>query len=158
MPSFDIFFFSQSVSLSLKNKKDLKKCLVQLLNCEKIIFSSGEVNVIFCDDRYLSDLNQRYLNHQTLTDVITFDYSSGSRVNGDIFISIERVKDNAKKFSQIFLTELTRVIIHGFLHLCGYNDKLAEDKYVMTQKEDFYLEVFWKIVNEKNDKKSQTGV
>jgi rRNA maturation RNase YbeY len=98
------------------------------------------VNVIFCSDSFLLDLNKHYLNHDTYTDILTFDYSDAStNVSGDIFISIDRVKENAKQFKTTFLQELHRVIIHGFLHLAGYKDKTRPEQQLMRSKEDIYL-------------------
>ncbi|MBL6872740.1 MAG: rRNA maturation RNase YbeY, partial [Flavobacteriales bacterium] len=87
----------------------------------------------------LLEKNQTFLNHDTLTDIITFDYSDENGIGGDIFISIDRVKENARKFAVPFDTELRRVMIHGVLHLIGYNDKSDEEKELMREKEDFYL-------------------
>ena len=102
-------------------------------------FEEGEVNYIFCSDDYLLKLNIKHLNHNTLTDVISFDYSIGKLISGDIFISIERVIENAQSFEVSFNDELHRVMIHGILHYCGYKDKLKEDKVMMRNKENFYL-------------------
>lgn len=102
-------------------------------------FETGEINYIFCDDDYLHKLNVEFLSHDTLTDIISFDYTMGKLVSGDIFISIERVKDNAKDLQIDFETELSRVIIHGVLHYCGYKDKTVDEAKVMRGKEDFYL-------------------
>ncbi len=99
----------------------------------------GEINYIFCDDEYLLEKNQTYLNHDTYTDIITFDYSKENSVSGDIFISIERLKENARKFAVPFDTELRRVMIHGVLHLIGYKDKSDKEKKLMREKEEFYL-------------------
>lgn len=99
----------------------------------------GELNIIFCSDEYLIKINQRYLNHDYFTDVITFDYSIGGTIDGDIFISVDRLKDNAKKLSTNLITETYRIIIHGLLHLLGYDDKTKELKKVMTRLEDEYL-------------------
>ena len=99
----------------------------------------GEINYIFCDDDYLLEKNQTYLNHDTYTDIITFDYSEENSVSGDIFISIERLKENARKFAVPFDTELRRVMIHGVLHLIGYKDESDKEKKLMREKEDFYL-------------------
>ncbi|WP_066223066.1 rRNA maturation RNase YbeY [Formosa haliotis] len=99
----------------------------------------GEINYIFCDDDYLHKLNVEFLDHDTLTDVISFDYSVGKELHGDIYISVERVKDNASDFGTDFVDELNRVIIHGVLHYCGYKDKSDEDAKQMRSKEDFYL-------------------
>ena len=101
--------------------------------------SQGEINYIFCDDEYLHKLNVEFLHHDTLTDIISFDYSIGKIVHGDIFISVERVADNAQDFKVTFEEELARVIIHGILHLCGYKDKTDEDAQVMRLKENHYL-------------------
>ena len=99
----------------------------------------GEINYIFCDDQYLLKKNQKYLQHDSLTDIITFDYTEENRLSADIFISIERIKENAITFAVPFETELRRVIIHGVLHLMGYKDKSEEDAQTMRSKENFYL-------------------
>lgn len=99
----------------------------------------GEINYIFCDDKYLLKKNIKYLKHNTLTDIISFDYSLGDVISGDIFISIERVEENAKDLSIEFGDELNRVMIHGVLHYCGYKDKTREEKKLMRSKEDYYL-------------------
>lgn len=99
----------------------------------------GEINYVFCDDAFLHKLNIKYLDHDTLTDIISFDYNVGKELHGDIYISVERVKENAKDFSAEFDTELHRVIIHGILHLCGYKDKSEKELKVMRAKEDHYL-------------------
>lgn len=102
----------------------------------------GEISYIFCSDDYLLDLNQEYLNHDTLTDIITFDYSVGKIVQGDIFISIERVRENSILFNVSFPEELRRVIIHGILHLCGYKDKSPEESLLMRDKEEEKMKLF----------------
>jgi probable rRNA maturation factor len=96
----------------------------------------GELTLIFCSDDYLLDINREHLNHDYFTDIITFDYSDFPIVSGDLFISIDRVKDNAVDFNVSFEHELHRVIIHGFLHLCGYLDKSEEDELIMRSKEN----------------------
>ena len=98
-----------------------------------------ELNFIFCDDKYLLEKNKTFLNHDTLTDIITFDYSEKNTVKGDVFISIERVKENALVYKVSFENELQRVIIHGVLHLLGYKDNNEKQKREMRKKEDFYL-------------------
>ncbi|MFI1744736.1 MULTISPECIES: rRNA maturation RNase YbeY [Thalassobellus] len=98
-----------------------------------------EINYVFCDDDYLHKLNVEFLSHDTLTDIISFDYSMGKLIQGDIFISVERVADNAKDFNVSFTDELKRVIIHGVLHYCGYKDKTDEEAKVMREKENHYL-------------------
>lgn len=98
--------------------------------------TEGEINYIFCDDEYLLQKNIEFLNHDTLTDIISFDYTMGNLISGDIFISVERVKDNAKDFNVSFDDELRRVMAHGVLHYCGYKDKTEEDSQLMRVKED----------------------
>ncbi|MEJ6675716.1 MAG: rRNA maturation RNase YbeY, partial [Polaribacter sp.] len=102
-------------------------------------FEEGEVSYIFCDDEYLHKLNLEFLEHDTLTDIISFDNSLGNQINGDIFISVERVKENANSFNASFENELHRVIIHGILHYCGYKDKTKKDADLMRSKEDAAL-------------------
>ena len=99
----------------------------------------GDINYIFCDDTYLLEKNIKYLKHNTLTDVISFDYTMGKIISGDIFISVERVIENAKTFKTNFTDELHRVMIHGILHYCGYNDRTDNEKAQMRAKEDYYL-------------------
>jgi rRNA maturation RNase YbeY len=101
--------------------------------------SIGDISFIFCSDNYLLEVNKKYLQHDYFTDIITFDYVEDDRINGDIFISIDRVKENAKQFSKTFENELNRILIHGILHLLGYKDKDKREKEVMTEKEDFHL-------------------
>src|SRR6218665_1465125 len=104
--------------------------------------NEGEINYIFCDDEYLIELNQQYLNHDTLTDIISFDYSEGNDLHGDIFISVERVRDNANDFNVSFDDELKRVLVHGVLHYCGYKDKSEKDEKMMRQKEEEKMKMF----------------
>ena len=104
--------------------------------------SIGEINYIFCDDSYLLNINQQYLNHDTFTDIITFNYNDKFVINGDIFISVDRVQENAHIFNVDFDTELRRVIIHGVLHLCGFNDKTTEESTLMREKENEKLLLF----------------
>jgi probable rRNA maturation factor len=102
----------------------------------------GEVIYVFCDDDYLLKLNQEHLNHDTLTDIISFDYTIGNQISGDIFISVERVLDNAKDFDTTFNEELKRVMVHGVLHYCGYKDKTEADSALMRSKEDDKIKMF----------------
>jgi probable rRNA maturation factor len=104
--------------------------------------NEGEINYIFCDDDYLIELNQQYLDHDTLTDIISFDYSEGNILHGDIFISVERVRENASDFKVAFDDELKRVLVHGVLHYCGYKDKSEEDEKLMRHKEDEKMKMF----------------
>lgn len=107
--------------------------------------TEGEINYIFCDDEYLLQKNIEFLDHDTLTDIISFDYTMGNLISGDIFISVERVKENAEEFNASFEDELRRVMAHGILHYCGYKDKTEDDSAIMRAKEDekkalFHLE------------------
>jgi probable rRNA maturation factor len=104
--------------------------------------TTGEIAYIFCDDAYLLEINQQYLNHDDLTDIISFDYTEDTIINGDIFISVERVKDNADDLNVVFDEELKRVIIHGVLHYCGYKDKTEKDAILMRSKEDEKIKMF----------------
>jgi len=99
----------------------------------------GEIAYVFCTDEYLLNKNLKYLKHNTLTDIISFDYSLDRLISGDIFISVERVTENASDLNVVFSAELQRIMIHGVLHFCGYRDKKEEDKTIMTSKEDYYL-------------------
>lgn len=102
----------------------------------------GEINYIFCDDEYLHKINMEYLQHDDLTDIISFDYCVGNEINGDIFISVERVAENAKDYDVALETELLRVMAHGILHYCGYKDKSEEDSAKMRSKEDEKMKLF----------------
>ena len=110
---------------------------------EKIIITEekrlGEINYIFCDDEYLLKINQDYLQHDYYTDIITFDNVRGKTISGEIFVSLQRIKDNASLISKNYEEEKKRVIAHGILHLCGYKDKTEEEQKTMRAKEDFYL-------------------
>ena len=133
-----ISFFEEDISFKLKNKTQIRQWLKQTIRNEG--FKLKELNYIFCSDAYLLQINQQYLNHDTYTDIVTFDNSEEEgKIISDIFISIERVSENALKFNVPQLTELHRVIVHGTLHLLGYKDKTAIDKKKMTEKEDYYL-------------------
>ena len=118
-------------------QKQTSKWISEIAKTERV--SLVNLNYIFCDDDYLHALNLKFLKHDTNTDVITFDYSLQKELSGDIYVSIERVKENAQKFGEKFNTELSRVMVHGFLHLCGYADKMTEDKKLMRNKENYYL-------------------
>ncbi len=109
--------------------------------CEVEAMELGEVSVIFCSDEHLLEMNKEYLNHDYYTDIITFDYTQGSLVSGDLFISLDRVQDNADEFDVLFQDELHRVCVHGLLHLCGYKDKSESDETLMRSKENEMLEL-----------------
>jgi rRNA maturation RNase YbeY len=133
-----IQFFSEEVSFTLDREQEIIDWINLVIKEEKL--KPGFINFIFCNDNYLLELNQRFLGRDTLTDVIAFDYSeSDEEVSGDVFISVERTSENAQKFGQLPEKEVLRVIIHGTLHLCGYDDHEANDKLLMTAKEDKYL-------------------
>ena len=128
----------QSVgTFSLKTDAAVTKCVKALVKQE--LREIGDITFVFCDDNYLHKINLEFLDHDTYTDIITFDYSVGNELISEIYISVDRVAENAKKYSQTFENEMHRVMIHGVLHLCGYNDKLAEDKQIMRDKENHYL-------------------
>jgi len=137
-----ILFYSET-DFDLKQKRLFKRWLSNLAAKESK--KIGDVNYIFCDDDYLLKLNLKYLQHDTLTDIITFDYVEGDVLNGDIYISIERVRENASIFSVSFEQELQRVVAHGVLHLCGYKDKSDEDASLMRSKEEFAIQLFSEI-------------
>ena len=133
-----ISFFEEDITYQLKHKTALRQWITQTIHAEG--YKLKELSCIFCSDSYLLQINRQYLNHDTYTDIITFDNSDREKlVVGDIFISIERIRENAAKVNISEIDELHRVIIHGVLHLLGYKDKTAVTKQKMTQKEDFYL-------------------
>jgi probable rRNA maturation factor len=137
----NIRFFSEEINFTFKKKGKTKNWLTNVIREEKN--SLQYINYIFCSDKYLSELNKRYLHHNTYTDIITFPgLSNPLKISGDIYISIERIKENAEKYQQSFEKELARVMVHGILHLLGYQDKTPRDRELMTRKEDFYLDKF----------------
>ncbi len=121
-------------------RRELKKWLKSVIETEGKKLS--DVNYIFCTDDYLLEVNKQYLDHDYYTDIITFDYVEGDEISGDIFVSVDRVKDNANEFNVSFDEELRRILVHGVLHLLGYPDKQPEERKKMTAKEDFYLATF----------------
>lgn len=133
----EINFHSEEIDFDLNRKPAVKSWLSSSIEAE--CKNVGEINFIFCSDEYLYELNVSHLQHDTYTDVITFDYCEGDEIIGDIYISIDRIQENAQKFNVSFKDELHRVMIHGVMHLCGYKDKTPEDQNVMSSKEDFYL-------------------
>jgi len=132
-----INFYSEDIEFSLPNHSIIFDWINKTIESEAKILR--HLNFIFCSDSYLHKINLEYLNHDTFTDVITFPYAEGKNIEGDIFISIDRIQENAKTFKVEFEHELNRVMIHGTLHLLGYLDKTAEDKTQMTEKENEYL-------------------
>ena len=129
--------FNYETKFKLEDEDKISSWIVNAIQTENR--KEGEINYVFCDDDYLLKLNVEFLDHDTLTDIISFDYSVGNELHGDIFISIERVIDNAKDLDLSFIDELMRVIVHGVLHYCGYKDKTDEDAKLMRKKEDYYL-------------------
>jgi rRNA maturation RNase YbeY len=126
IPGFDSEFFVLSMNELIKSEN----------------YEMGEITLVFCKDEYLLDMNRTYLNHDYYTDIITFDYSKDKIISGDLFISIDRVIENSSAFYVSFNHELSRVIYHGVLHLCGYKDKSDEDIITMRDKENYYLKKF----------------
>lgn len=129
--------FVNHKDFTLSNSSIYAKWLSAVIAEEQFI--EGEVSVVFYSDNQLYDLNIRHLNHDSLTDIITFDYTQGRNLSGDLCISFQRVQENAAKYGVSDFNELGRVMVHGILHLCGFNDKTKEDQTTMTQKEDYYL-------------------
>ena len=132
-----ISFHSEDISFELEGQLDAQKWIQKTIITEgKTV---GEIAYIFCSDEYLHKINLEHLQHDTFTDIITFNYCVEELISSDIFISIDRVKENAILFNTTFEEEIGRVMIHGVLHLIGYNDKTDEEKVLMRSKEDFYL-------------------
>ena len=134
-----IYYCSEDISSPKMQKRKMTSWIKETIASEEKI--PGEISFIFCSDNYLLEVNKQYLNHDYFTDIITFDYVENNVISGDIFISCDRVKENASEYKTGFDNELSRIIIHGVLHLLGFKDKNKKDKLLMTQKEDFYLEV-----------------
>ncbi|MDB9873654.1 rRNA maturation RNase YbeY [Flavobacteriaceae bacterium] len=130
--------FHSEVPFEISNADTTALWLSAIISQED--YKEGEVSIVFCDDEFLHKLNVEFLDHDTLTDVISFDYSMGKEIHGEIFISIERVKENANEFNQSFDAELSRVMAHGVLHYCGYKDKSESEAATMRSKEEFYLQ------------------
>ncbi|WP_108808244.1 rRNA maturation RNase YbeY [Aquimarina spinulae] len=132
--------FFYETNIELPNEAALSSWITAVISSENK--TEGEINFILCDDEYLLKINQDFLNHDTFTDIISFDNTMGDQLNGDIFISEERVAENAKEFVVSVEEEMRRVLVHGILHFCGYKDKLEEEKKLMRQKENEKLLMF----------------
>jgi probable rRNA maturation factor len=132
--------FNYETEFELSNESAIERWISQVIDSEQK--REGEISYVFCDDDYLLELNQNYLQHDTLTDIISFDYTVGNELNGDIFISVERVRENAEIFNQTFDNEILRVMIHGVLHYCGYKDKSTVDEQRMREKENEKIAMF----------------
>lgn len=124
-------------TFSLKTGAAVALCIKAI--AEEELREVGDISFVFCDDNYLLKINSEFLDHDTYTDIITFNYSVGNELISEIYISTDRVEENAKKYKQTFENEIHRVMIHGVLHLCGYKDKLTEEKQIMRDKENHYL-------------------
>jgi probable rRNA maturation factor len=135
-----IYFFFQNTKVGLTNRTSLKKYIQTIFKKEGKKLES--INYIFCTDKNLLDINRKYLRHNFYTDIITFNLSENGAVWAEIYISIDRVRENARKLGVSFKSELHRVIFHGVLHLCGYNDKPKGEKDKMSKREDFYLKKY----------------
>ena len=134
-----IRYFCEDIKFTYKNKLANNRWLKMVAGSE--IRKIGDINVIFCSDNYILDVNMKYLQHDYFTDIITFDYCEGKVLSGDLFISVDSVRENSIEFGTDFEEELHRVIVHGVLHLIGYDDHTEEDKKVMRQKENYYLQM-----------------
>lgn len=132
--------FNYETDFELDNEAQYEDWISRIIESEG--FDEGEINYIFCDDEYLHKINVEYLDHDTLTDIISFDYTVGNLIQGDIFVSVERVKDNANDFNVSFEDELKRVLSHGVLHYCGYKDKSPKDEALMRSKEEEKMQMF----------------
>ena len=135
MKKINIFY--EDISPFSLPENNIIKSILFLISEEKR--KAGEISIILCSDEYLLKINEQFLNHRYYTDIITFDYVENEIISGDLFISIDRIKENAKKFQTTFINELYRVIFHGILHLIGYNDKEKTEIKQMREKETFYL-------------------
>ncbi|RKD92273.1 rRNA maturation RNase YbeY [Mangrovibacterium diazotrophicum] len=135
-----ILFYHEDVKPLKLERRKIKTWISSVIASENK--KIGSINFIFCSDEYLLQVNKQYLDHDYFTDIITFDYVEGKLISGDIFVSVDRVSENADKFQVSFDEELRRILVHGVLHLLGYPDKEPEQKKVMTQKEDHYLATF----------------
>ena len=132
--------FNYETEFTLENEDAISNWISNVIRSENK--KEGEINYIFCDDEYLLQINQEHLQHDYYTDIISFDYTVGNEINGDLFISVDRVKENAQDFNVSFDNELKRVIVHGVLHYCGYKDKSEVDELLMRSKEDEKLAMF----------------
>ena len=132
-----ISYYFQDTDFKFRDRRKTNEWLK--LAAESEIRRIGNISIIFCSDNYVLDINQKYLQHDYFTDIITFDYCEGDRLSGDLFISIDSVRENSVEFGTEFKDELNRVIIHGLLHLVGYDDHTEKDIKLMRSKENYYL-------------------
>ena len=134
-----VSYFTQDTSFVFKGKRLNNSWLKVVAGSE--IRRLGDISIIFCSDNYILDVNMKYLSHDYFTDIITFDYCEGKTLSGDLFISIDSVRENASFYGSEFSDELNRVIVHGLLHLIGYDDHNENDRKIMREKENYYLEI-----------------
>lgn len=132
-----IRYFTEDIKFEFKDKFSNNRWLRLVASSE--VKKLGDINIIFCSDNYILDVNMKYLQHDYFTDIITFDYCEGNVLNGDLFISVDSVRENASYYGTEFPDELNRVMVHGILHLIGYDDHSEDDIKVMRSKEDYYL-------------------
>ena len=132
--------FNYELEFQLENEEQYSSWISNVISSENK--KEGDINYIFCDDEYILEINKQYLDHDYYTDIISFDYSVGNELHGDIFVSIERVRENAVEFGVTFDEELKRVLAHGVLHYCGYKDKTEEEELLMRTKEDEKIKMF----------------
>jgi rRNA maturation RNase YbeY len=132
-----ILYYYEDIDFQFRNKTRTNRWL--RLVAESEIKRIGDISIIFCSDNYILDVNQKYLQHDYFTDIITFDYCEGDRLSGDLFISVDSVRENSIEYGTDFSDELNRVIVHGLLHLIGYDDHTEADVAVMRKKENYYL-------------------
>lgn len=132
--------FNYELEFQLENEEQFSSWISNVITSENK--KEGDINYIFCDDEYILEINKQYLDHDYYTDIISFDYSVGNELHGDIFVSIERVRENAIEFDVTFDEELKRVLAHGVLHYCGYKDKTEEEELLMRCKEDEKIKMF----------------
>lgn len=143
-----IYFHAEDTNYKLKSKRLYKKWIADIVT--EYGYSIGDFNFIFASNEYILEMNKKYLNHHYNTDVITFNYNNGVVLSGDIFISVDQVKINSKKLEVLFIEELNRVIIHGVLHLIGFDDQTEDEQQMMRKKENLALQKFALIRNENN--------
>lgn len=141
-----ISYYNQGTNYKLKHKRSLSNWINQVVHLENSNFSVGNINVVFCDDEYVLDINKQFLNHNYYTDIITFDYCENTLISGDLMISIDTVKSNAKEYDVPFIEELYRVIAHGVLHLLGYKDSTENEKSEMRVAENNALILLKSII------------
>jgi rRNA maturation RNase YbeY len=141
-----ISYYNQGTNYKLKHKRSLSNWINQVVHLENSNFSIGNINVVLCDDEYVLDINKQFLNHNYYTDIITFDYCEDTLISGDLMISIDTVKSNAKEYDVPFIEELYRVIAHGVLHLLGYKDSTENEKSEMRVAENNALILLKSII------------